>query len=494
MPMKTSRFKPDALASSNAPLRSALVIALLCCATASFGQVVTQAPKAAMGSTGTARLLSGPMAGPAEHRAVTIWAQADKAAQASIQYWPVDKPQNRMHSAAVALTPEAQFTAHLRLTSLEPGTDYRYRLLLNGAPSSDVLAVRTQTLWQWRTDAPDFTVLAGSCNYGNEPIYDRPGRPYGDRHEIFDVMAAQKPDLTLWLGDNLYYREVDYSSKEGMEHRWAFERKQPYVQKLLQTGSHAAVWDDHDYGPNDANGSFVLKGAALDLQKRYWANPSYGIAETPGAFTTFSYGDVDFFMMDNRWYRDDNKLNDRQRVMYGERQMRWLKNALLTSTARFKLIAGGSQSLHKGSRGDSWADYPVERDDFLRFLSETKVTGVMFLSGDVHRSELTKLERPGTYALHDLTCSPLTSGVYVDEAMRARDNLVPGTVVMGERNFCRIRVEGTRAARRLVISALTVDGKAQWTETIAAADLGSEYRPPAPKVVVPAAAASQPAK
>ena len=431
------------------------------------------------------------MAGPAEHRAVTLWVQADKAALASVEFWPQAKPQKRQRSGAMALTASTQFTAHLRLLALDPGTRYSYRLLLDGKPASADQSLKTQALWQWRTDAPDFTVLAGSCNYGNEPQYDRPGKPYGDRHEIFDVMAAQNPDLTLWLGDNLYYREVDYSSREGMEYRWAYERKQPYVQKLLRTGSHAAIWDDHDYGPNDANASFVLKADALDLQKRYWANPGYGLPDAAGAFTTFSYGDADFFMLDNRWYRDDDKLNDKQRVMYGERQMRWLKNALLASTARFKLIAGGSQSLHKGARGDTWVDYPHERDDFLTFLAESKVSGVMFLSGDVHRTELTKIERPGQYPLHDLTCSPMTSGVYQDEKIKVRDNLVPGTVVLGERNFCHIRVQGTRAERRMVLSSINADGKTQWTHTITAAELGSEYRPPVTKPATTAASAPQ---
>jgi alkaline phosphatase D len=349
---------------------------------------------------------------------------------------------------------------------------------LDDQVASEDLFFTTQVLWQWRTDAPDFTVLAGSCNFGNEPLVDRPGKPYGDRHEIFDIMASQSPDLTLWLGDNLYYREVDYSSREGMAHRWAYERKQPYVQKLLRTGSHASIWDDHDYGPNDSNASFVLKADALDLQKRYWANPSYGLPEVPGSFTTFSFGDADFFMLDNRWYRDDQKLNDPKRAMFGERQIRWLKNALLTSTARFKLIAGGSQFLHKGARGDTWVDYAEEREDFLRFLTESTISGVIFLSGDVHRTELTKIERPGSYPLHDLTCSPMTSGVYMDERLKVRENLVPGTVVLDERNFCHLRFEGARAERRLVLRSIASDGKTQWTHQITAAELGAEYKIP----------------
>ena len=426
----------------------------------------------------TARLVSGPMAGPAEHRAITLWVQANRSALATIEFWPETSPAVRGRSDGQQLKSSEQFTAHVRLTDLQPGTRYGYRLLLDGQVASADLSFKTQELWQWRTDAPDFTVLAGSCNYGNEPQFDRPGKPYGDRHEIFDVMASQSPDLTLWLGDNLYYREVDYSSREGMERRWAYERRQPYVQKLLRTGSHAAIWDDHDYGPNDSNASFVLKADALDLQKRYWANPGYGLPTVPGSFTTFSHGDADFFMLDNRWYRDDQELNDPKRAMFGAQQMRWLKNALLTSTARFKLIAGGSQFLHKSARGDTWVDYPDERDDFLRFLAESKVNGVLFLSGDVHRTELTKIERPGTYALHDLTCSPLTSGVYMDEKLKVRENLVPGTVVLGERNFCYLRFEGTRAERRMVLRSIASDGKTQWTHVISAADLGAAYKPP----------------
>lgn len=440
-----------------------------------------QTPLATASGGRLGKLVSGPMAGPAEMRGVSIWVQSDAPCSASIEYWVASSPTSRTKSATTDLAQASQFSGHIRLFGLTPGTAYGYQLLLDGVAAGGAQSIRTQSLWQWRTDAPNFTLLAGSCNYGNEPDVDRPGRPYGDRHDIFDVMAAQQPDLMLWLGDNLYYREVDYSSKDGMATRWAYERKQAYVQKLLRTGSHAAIWDDHDYGQNDSNASFVFKDEALALQKRYWANPSYGIPGTPGAFTTFGFADADFFLLDDRWYRDDHKLNDARRVMLGDGQMRWLKNALLTSTGRFKIIAGGSQMLHKGKRGDSWQDYPAERDDFLKFLAESKITGVLFMSGDVHRSELTRIERPGHYALHDMTSSPMTSGVYVDESLRVRDNLVPGTVVMGERNFCRIRFEGTKFDRRMVVSVINADGQTKWTHEITAASLGAEIKPPPPK-------------
>ncbi|WP_269532145.1 alkaline phosphatase [Chitinimonas sp. BJYL2] len=419
-------------------------------------------------------LIAGPMAGPPTMRGVTLWLQADAEARASIEYWPEASPNARRRSAAMALKADEQFVGKVTLFGLEPGRRYGYRVLLNDKPASKAtFAFATQVLWQWRKDAPDFTLQAGSCNFGNEPGYDRPGKPYGDRHlSIFSTMAAQKPDLTLWLGDNLYFREVDYSSPEGMAYRWQRDRSQGYLQPALQVGAHAAIWDDHDYGPNDANKSFVFKGEALKLQQRYWANPAYGLPETPGAFTTFSFNDVDFFLLDNRTYRDDPRMPPSpDKAMFGPSQMAWLKNALLQSTAPFKIIAGGSQMLNKGERGDSWADYPAERDDFLRFLQDTRVDGVMFMSGDVHRSELIRKTREGMYPLHDLTCSALTSGVYRDEKLLERPDLVPGTLVMGERNFCQLRFEGGKANRQAVVRVLNDLGEVKFEHVITAQSL-----------------------
>jgi alkaline phosphatase D len=163
--------------------------------------------------------------------------------------------------------------------------------------------------------------------------------------------------------------------------------------------------------------------------------------------------------------------------MFGAAQMRWLKNALLASTARFKLVAGGSQMLFKSGHGDSWADFPAEQKDFLDFLEVTRVPGVLFISGDVHRAELQKLERPGRYPLHELTCSALTSGVYVNESLRDRPQLVSGTLVMGERNFCKLRFEGGRADRRLQLQVINADGEPKWQQVLSAGDLGAASAP-----------------
>ncbi len=461
---------PQARVNAPAPRARALAVgAVLALSLAGL------APTGAMAQA--ARLVAGPMAGLPTHQSVTLWLQADAEAVVSVEYWPEGKPEQAQRSSPLKLMAAEQFVAQVPLFGLAPGQVYEYRVNLGAgvagkgtakaaAKTAATHRFQTQALWQWRKDPPDFTVLAGSCNYGNDGQWDRPGRPYGDKHEaVFSAMAALKPDLTLWLGDNIYFRESEYSSPQGLAARWAQERSRPYLRELLGTGAHLATWDDHDYGPNDSNKSYVFKGDALALHKRYWPNPSAGLPETPGVFGTASYNDVDIFWMDNRYHRDDGRLNDPKRVMYGAEQMAWLKNALLASTATFKLIAGGSQMLTKSPRGDSWLDYPAEQADFLRFLAESRVEGVLFLSGDVHRSELMRVDTP-TYPLHELTCSPLTSGVYNDDKLRDRPNLVPGTLVLNQRNFCQIRFEGPRKDRKMQLSVVNDQGQTLWTHTL----------------------------
>jgi alkaline phosphatase D len=424
-----------------------------------------------VGSAQAAKLVAGPMAGPAAMRSAVVWLQADSAAEARIEYWPKDAPQAKATSAAVKLDAREDFSIHLELAPLEPGRDYAYRVLLDDQAVGS-FSLKSQPLWQWRGDPPAFKVLFGSCAYINEADYDRPGRAYGGGNEIFTSMAAKQPDLTLWLGDNVYFREVDYDSRWGMAYRYRHDRALPEWQALLQTGQHAAIWDDHDFGPNDSNSSFVFKDESLKLFQRYWANPSYGLPGVPGIFTLLHFGDADFFLLDDRWYRDNDELKGEPRKqMFGEAQLRWLKNALMNSTATFKIIAAGGQMLNEYDRWEGWTHFPRERGEFLSWLAQQGVKGVFFLSGDRHYTELVKLDRPYAYPLYDFTCSPLTAGPAPIEGERDKPNSVRGTVV-GERNFCGLEFRGKSKAREVVLRSFNARGETLWEQVLNEAALG----------------------
>ncbi len=423
-----------------------------------------------------AELRAGPMVGATAMRQAKIWVQGNSNGTAAIEYWDLAAPTSVQRSKPVKLEEDTDYVAQFTLGLLEPGRSYGYRVMMSGKEQKvpQTLAFKTQPLWQWRTDPPSWKMVFGSCSYDNEALYDRPGRPYGgppENKRIFDAMANQQPDLTLWGGDYLYFREVDEDSESGLRHRWRYARSIAEQQGLLRTGSHLAIWDDHEFGPNDANSSYRFKGEALTLFKRYWPNASYGLPETPGTFGNHRFNEAEIFMLDNRYHRDSDKLQSDDKSKLGAAQLRWLKNALLASVAPIKIIAAGSQITNEVNRWESWERFPKERADILKFLVDHKIDGVILLTGDRHFTELLKTDRPGTYPLYELTCSPLTSGVGSNlDAERANKQIVPGTFV-ADYNFCTLDFSGPRTARKIIMRSLSNTGTKFWEHEINLTDL-----------------------
>jgi alkaline phosphatase D len=418
-------------------------------------------------------LRSGPMVGYSEMREVALWVQTIGPTTAQVEYWEADKPQTRWRTAPVTTTGAHGYTAHLLADQVQPGRHYRYQLYLGGqlVPRPYPLEFQSQVLWQWQErEAPDFRFALGSCTYVNEAGYDRAGRSYGGEYDIFTSIEARKPDFMLWLGDNNYLREADWNTRTGIYHRYSHSRAVPEMQPLLGRAHHYAIWDDHDYGPNDADRSFWNKDLTLAAFKDFWANPNYGQAGGQSIAGTFGWSDVQFFLLDNRWFRSPNGYGQKEGSFLGPAQLQWLLDALASSPATFKLIAVGGQVLNPAPVFENYSNYEQERAALLQGIADRKITGVVFLDGDRHHSELTRLERLGTYPLYDLTCSPLTSSAATGAAKEANTGRVEGTLVM-ERNFAVVDVSGPAARRQLKMAIHDHSGKLLWEHRIMAAEL-----------------------
>jgi alkaline phosphatase D len=75
----------------------------------------------------------------------------------------------------------------------------------------------------------------------------------------------------------------------------------------------------------------------------------------------------------------------------------WLIDALTSSWAPFKFIVIGTQFLNENAGGENHSMYPEERKKMLDLIAKEGITGVIFLTGDIHRSEVTVLEREKNY-------------------------------------------------------------------------------------------------
>ncbi len=422
----------------------------------------------AFGQSGTG-LKSGPMLGQEDFRSVKIWMEpASTAKTVALRYWKKeDKKQAQVKNIRSFVSPDRpeEFNpVQVEIGGLEPGTTYQYSILINGKEAGYQGEFSTRELWQWRKPAPDFSFLTGSCNYFNEPAYDRPGKPYGMDSSIFETMARDKANFMLWLGDNWYTREVDYSSDWGLWYRASRERSMPVLQPFLKAMPHYAIWDDHDYGPNDQGLSYHLKNTSREVFKNYWANPSYGNGKE-GIYTKLSYSDVDFFLLDNRsWRTEDDMpatLNGQpnpDKRMLGAEQLSWLKNALVLSQASFKIIVLGSQVLNPVSPFDKLLDFPADYNELTGFIQERKISGILFLTGDRHHSEIIRVNRVNNYPLYDITVSPLTSGTH-EFGPAEKQNPFRVFGLDQKQNYGRISVKGNRGNRTLSVDFVGLKGE-----------------------------------
>jgi alkaline phosphatase D len=421
-------------------------------------------------------LQSGPMVGYCEMTESVIWVQTTKEADVRVDYFVKDKPTAIFSSKTYKSTEDNYFTNHIVLTQLEQGKEYHYDLFINN--QKIVLPYDTsfssKKLWQWREKAPDFTIALGSCSYVNEEALDRPGKPYGSNHSIFESIAAKNPDIMLWGGDNIYLREADWDSKSGVYHRYTHSRALKEMQSLLASTQNLAIWDDHDFGPDDSDRGFYNKYITQQAFKDFWANKFYGIdpGQKEGVFSSYNWSDAELFLLDNRFFKSPNKRLSGDKTMLGKTQIQWLIDALVSSKASFKILVIGGQVLNTEAVFENYENYKSEKEFLLSEILANKIKGVVFISGDRHFTELSVLKRPNAYSLYDWTVSPLTSGHGVVEkiAKEPNANRVPGSL-FAQHVFGTLSFSGEKESRQMKLSLFDKNGSELWNKIILKSEL-----------------------
>lgn len=406
-------------------------------------------------TTGTYRLMNGPMIGSPAPDAVTIWLRTSAAVPVVIEYGTDPAMRGALRSAPLTPKPSEDFVIKPRLTGLQPRTRYFYRVLLDGAPDR---YLDPRSPFSFNT-APlpgtpgRYRIAFGSC----ARIQLQPDQP------IWNAVERWQPDMFLWLGDNVY---LDTLEPQIMADMYQWQRAVPELQPLLRSVPQLAIWDDHDFALNDSDRTNPVKTEALAAFTRYWANPGHGLPGAPGVFFRQSYGDVDIFMLDGRWYRDPvDQADGPDKSMLGKLQLQWLKDGLKASRATFKLIANGSGwTTAKGSRGDSWSAYLHERNGLFDFIANERIGGVVLLSGDAHVGELNAIPWSGRggYDLYEIVSSPLAQDSRIDW-LDYRPEMRIRQVFVGGNNFGAIEIETTASPPRITLNIVGQRGNRVWT-------------------------------
>lgn len=426
-----------------------------------------------------AQLLAGPMVGHTTDTTSTIWVETDEPAQVRVEYWMQGWFQHlHLDSAEGRTSDTVPHTAAISLPGLSPGAQVHYELFIDGRSTQPL---SPQVFYTMPGVVPpadhpeyvaEFTVAFGSClDPARQPV-----------QSIWAQVAKFRPAAFLYIGDIHYLpqRRWMYGSDRGLV-RFAISRfhrevrHQPGIRTLMATTPSYGIWDDHDYGPDDSDRTFPWRKESLEIYNRFWPNAGAGTQETPGVFFKFRIEDVEFFMLDNRYHRDPN-LADNPRTMLGSGQLSWLKAALQSSNAIFKIIAAGGSSVTEG-RGERWAHFGSERDDFLEWIFDEKINGVLFICGDWHVGVLNRLYRPqDAYPLYELVSS--NAGVRVGPTepslTHGRSHHRAASQVYSGYNFGALHFSGDKGKRTVSLQIIDQEGVVQIHRRLNELDLKPE--------------------
>lgn len=254
-------------------------------------------------------------------------------------------------------------------------------------------------------------------------------------YNALDVMADGDYDFVVCLGDYIYseaYHSVKGGTgvrddKIGRENpsnpgivreavtladyraKYQLYRSDPLLRAVHAKFPMVMLWDDHEVQDNYVGkpgdgGLPAAKRFSLARKragrKAFFENmPAFPNGER--LYRKLSFGStVDLIVMDQRSYRDNQPCDDavvapcadynQPRDMLGRPQMNWVKNALASSKAKWKVMANEVTIMPTRVLGganytyDTWIGYPQEREELLTHIRDKQIKDVVFVTGDIH--------------------------------------------------------------------------------------------------------------
>jgi alkaline phosphatase D len=241
---------------------------------------------------------------------------------------------------------------------------------------------------------------------------------------IWEAVLQTKPDLFLFVGDNIYGDTEDMAVLRAKYGKLA---AMPGYAKLREACPILATWDDHDFGVNDGGRDYPKRVESQQEFLDFFSVPKDSPRrKREGVYHAEMFGPleerVQVILLDTRYHRSPLKKNkgkpsngpyvvsdDPDATVLGEDQWKWLEGEL-RKPARVRLIASSIQVVPEDHGWEKWMNMPRERERLFKLIRDTKAGGVIFLSGDRHLAELSQMDGGVGYPLYDLTSSGLNQG------------------------------------------------------------------------------------
>lgn len=305
---------------------------------------------------------------------------------------------------------------------------------------------------------------------------------------IWNAVIASRPDLFLFLGDNIY---GDTTDMDVLRARYALLGRNEGYQRLLATTPVIATWDDHDYGANDAGAEYPQKYESKQIFLDFFGEPanSERRLRDGGIYTAYSYGPpaqrIQVILLDTRWDRAPLvRVNEAEAAvrrlhqvgpylanpdpharLLGEDQWRWLEEQL-RQPATIRIIGTSIPFLQEGTGWETWSNFPAEQARLRTLINDTHANGILFLTGDTHRAQFSKRTQGVPYPFWEVNSSGLTENV---------DWPAPDSSRLGgyytEDNYGLLRIDWREADPEITMEIRDVDNDLVLQNTIRLSEL-----------------------
>jgi alkaline phosphatase D len=314
-------------------------------------------------------------------------------------------------------------------------------------------------------------VLPARIAFGSCAQQDKP-------QPILRTAVRTNPDLFLYLGDAIY---GDTGDMVVLQKKYDQLAKKSEFQLLRTSVPLLAVWDDHDYGSNDAGKEYPFKAESKRIFLDFWSVPPasprrmhdgiYGVERFTAKGKT-----LQLILLDMRWFRDALKRSNSETKDYdpdtdpsksflGEQQWQWL-DAELRTPADIRVIASSTQFAHEYNGYESWNNLPLEQARMIRTIRSAQAKGIVFLSGDAHWGEISVRKFDDGYAMMDATSSGITEQwPQIPPNAYRRGEAVP------ENNFGVLEIDWNATAPIVSVALLDVNGSVRAKHQAALSEL-----------------------
>ena len=219
----------------------------------------------------------------------------------------------------------------------------------------------------------------------------------------------------FFLGDNIY---GDVPSGRLDNVILSYEKLNDQMPSWLKNTEKLVIWDDHDYGLNDAGANYIYKAESQQIYNDAWNIDQNDPRRSREGIYFSEFKDIAgkkilIVGLDTRYFRSNlikignsyKPHKNSNTTILGPIQWQWLEKEL-SREHDILILASSIQVLATEHRFEKWSNIPHERDKLLALLNKLS-SKVLIISGDRHRSGFYKLDN-----IYEFTSSSLNKGIF----------------------------------------------------------------------------------